>query len=127
MPTYTLSALTILLLLLLGAYVVYQARRSRESEMAVKLRKCEIALHDAEQTLQNTLVYYKDEMARLQSRLAGETSSSVATDKKFRQAKSTFARMYHPDSLRGDPAETRIRTEMFKEYWDELQRIESSR
>ena len=39
MPTYTLSALTILLLLILGGYVVYQSRRNRESELAFKLRE----------------------------------------------------------------------------------------
>ena len=71
MPTYTLSALTILLLLILGGYVVYQSRRSRETELGFKLRKSVIALHDAEQALENTLDYYLEEIARLQSRLLG--------------------------------------------------------
>ncbi len=80
MPTYTLSALTILLLLILGGYVVHQSRRSRESELAFKLRKSEIALHDAEQALQNTLVDYREEIARLQSRLAGTPVADQAVD-----------------------------------------------
>ena len=127
MPTYTLSALTIFLMLLLGAYVVYQTRRSRESEMAIKLRKCEIALQDTEHALQNTLDFYKEEMARMQAKLSGEARPGDDGDRKFRQAKSTFARLYHPDRLQGDTAETQMRTEMFKEFWKELQRIESDR
>lgn len=127
MPTYTLSALTIALLLMLGAYVVYQSRRSRESELAFKLRKSEIALHDAEQSLQNTLDYYREEVARLQSKLAGEPSADPVVDQKFRRAKSAFARRYHPDRVQGDGPEAQIRTEVFKEFWEELQRIESGR
>jgi hypothetical protein len=127
MPTYTLSVLMIALLLILGAYVVYQSRRSRESELAIKLRKSEIALHDAEQALQNTLDYYREEVARLQSKLAGEPSADPVVDQKFRRAKSAFARRYHPDRVRGDGPDVQIRTEVFKEFWEELQRIESGR
>ena len=127
MPTYTLSALTIFLLLLFGGYVFHQARRSRESELAFKLRKTEIALHDAEQALQNTLDYHKEELARLQRKAAGGEESATVTDRKFRKAKSAFARMYHPDSLPDDGPENRVRTEVFKEFWEELQRIESGR
>lgn len=127
MPTYTLSALTIVLLLILGAYVVYQSRRSRESALAIKLRKSEIARHDAEQALQNTLDYYRAEVARLQSKLAGNPSTEPMADQKFRRAKSAFARRYHPDRVRGDGPDAQIRTEIFKEFWEELQRIEAGR
>ena len=125
MPTYTLSALTILLLLILGGYVVYQSRRSRESELAFKLHKSEIALHDAEQALQNTLVYYRQEIACLQSRLAGAPVADQAVDLKFRRAKAAFARRYHPDRVQSDGSEAQIHTEVFKGFWEELRRIES--
>lgn len=121
MPTYTLSALIVFLLLLFGVYVVHQARRSRESEMAFKLRKCEIALQDAEHALSNTIDFYKSEVARLERQLAGQ-----GPDAKFRRAKSAFARRYHPDRVTGDGEESRIRTEIFKEFWEELQHIEAS-
>jgi len=128
MPTYTLTALTVIVLLLIGVYVVHQARRSRESEMAFKLRKCEIALQDAEHALSNTIDYYKEEVARLERRLAGqERPERDGSDAKFRRAKSAFARLYHPDRLTGEGPETIIRTEVFKEFWDELQRIEAGR
>ncbi|MGB0551596.1 MAG: hypothetical protein ACPGQV_03320 [Alphaproteobacteria bacterium] len=48
-------------------------------------------------------------------------------DQKFRQAKSAFARRYHPDRVQGHESEAQIRTEVFKEFWEELQRIESGR
>ncbi len=135
-----------LLIVLLGAYVVRQARRSRESELAYKLRKCNIALHDAEISLDNTVHYYKTEINRLAARLgeappadppAGASANGSSSrgpsgmgndrnsaDGRFRQAKTTFARLYHPDRITGDGLEKRIRTEVFKEFWDELERIE---
>jgi hypothetical protein len=125
------------LIVLLGAYVFYQARRSRESELSYNLRKCKIALDDAEQALENTVSYYKAEIGRLKGRL-GETVADeapdgrgangrdhgFAPDAKFKQARTAFARMYHPDGVRGDPDEKRIRAELFKEFWDELDRID---
>jgi hypothetical protein len=129
------------LILMLGAYVVHQARRSRESELNYKLRKCQIALDDAEQSLDNTVYYYKAEIGRLKSRLgeaADDDGAPVAAprhganglngrsgqDMKFRQAKNAFARLYHPDQVTGDDREKRIRIDIFKEFWDELERID---
>lgn len=122
-----------LLILFLGVYVVGQARRSRESELTYKLRKSQIALHDAEQALDNTVTYYKTEIQRLRARL-GEgdpppptvngSGDGYAGDAKFRQAKKAFARMCHPDQIAEDTPEKRIRTELFKEFWNELERIE---
>ena len=40
--------------------IFHQARRNREGDLFYKLRKCEIALHDAEQSLENT-IYLKKE------------------------------------------------------------------
>ena len=124
------------LILLLGAYVFYQARRSRESELGYNLRKCRIALEDAEQALENTVTYYKAEIGRLKARL-GEPGPDEpgarglngrepggATDIKFKQARTAFARLYHPDGVQGDPDEKRIRAELFKEFWEELDRID---
>lgn len=122
-----------LLILVLGVYVVGQARRSRESELTYKLRKSQIALHDAEQALDNTVNHYKTEIKRLRTRLGEEGSplaqrngdgAHYAGDVKFRQAKKAFARLYHPDQTAGDSPEKQLRTELFKEFWDELERIE---
>ena len=120
------------LIVLLGAYVFYQARRSRESELSYNLRKCRIALEDAEQALENTVSYYKAEINRLKGKLGEPVGDEPAdgrfngatADLKFKQARTAFARMYHPDGVRGDPDEKRIRAELFKEFWDELDRID---
>ncbi len=129
------------LILMLGGYIVHQARRSRESELNYKLRKCQIALDDAEQSLDNTIYYYKAEIGRLKSRLGESAEDDVAPaaaprpgmngvngrhghDAKFRQAKNAFARLYHPDQVTGDDREKRLRTDLFKEFWDELERID---
>jgi len=131
------------LIVLLGAYIVHQARRSRESELNYNLRKCRIALDDAEQALDNTVNYYKAEVQRLKARLgepAGEeppvhgsraNGSSVngkshgnGSDLKFKQARTAFARLNHPDRMHGDTDEKRIRAELFKEFWEELERID---
>lgn len=128
------------MILLLGLYIVRQARRSRESELNYKLRKCQISLHDAEQALDNTVQFYKQEIRRLKARL-GESVDEAPTgngahggptngggrghiDRKFRAAKNAFARRYHPDRIAGNAQEERLRTELFKEFWDELERIE---
>lgn len=120
------------LIVLLGAYIFYQARRSRETELSYNLRKCRIALEDAEQALENTVSYYKAEIHRLKGRLGepvGDDTAvgrvnGVAPDLKFKQARTAFARMYHPDGVQGDPDEKRIRAELFKEFWEELDRID---
>jgi hypothetical protein len=120
------------LIVLLGAYIVYQARRSRESELSYNLRKCRIALEDTEKALDNTVNYYKAEIRRLKERLGEPVTDEAprngnghgAPDLKFKQARTAFARLYHPDRMRGDGDEKRIRAELFKEFWEELERIE---
>jgi hypothetical protein len=126
------------LIVLLGAYIVYQARRSRESELNYNLRKTRIALEDAEQALDNTVHYYKAEVQRLRTRLGEPVaeeppihngsvngkSHGNGSDLKFKQARTAFARLYHPDRMQGDTDEKRIRADLFKEFWDELERID---
>lgn len=45
---------------------------------------------------------------------------------RFRSAKLAFARLYHPDNARGSDLERSLRTQVFKEFWAELERIERS-
>jgi len=40
------------------------------------------------------------------------------------RAKQAFARLHHPDRVQADGIERVIRTEIFKEFWRELERIE---
>ena len=43
---------------------------------------------------------------------------------KFRQAKLAFARLYHPDRGGSSEMDRLIRSQVFKEFWAELERIE---
>jgi septal ring factor EnvC (AmiA/AmiB activator) len=46
-------------------------------------------------------------------------------DRKFEEAKRAFAKLYHPNaSSSRSPLETMVRSEIFKEFWTELERIE---
>jgi len=116
----------LLVLLLLGVYVCYMAFRSRESELKQALRKGEIALQDAERSLRDAARYHDEEIRRLRAQLA-DADDPGNRGAQFRDAKSAFARLFHPDSATGDTATREIRTEMFKQYWDELERIERNR
>jgi len=109
-------------LLLLGAYVYFLAIRSREADLTRALRKCEVAREDAERSLQSASMLHEDERRRLRA-LRRETESP-GDDAKFRRAKAVFARLFHPDSILDDATEREIRTEIFKQYWDELERID---
>lgn len=112
-------------LLLLGAYIYNMASRSRETELKQALRKCEIALQDAERSLQNAARLHAEDIRRLKAGRAPEGATTNGGNAKLRDAKSAFARLFHPDQARGDARVREIRTEMFKQYWEELERIEN--
>ena len=54
----------------------------------------------------------------------GNGHAHTPHDLKFKQARVAFARLYHPDRHQGDPDEKRLRAELFKEFWEELERID---
>jgi ribonuclease I len=144
MTVFDILALAIpALIVLLGGYLVFQARRSRESELNYNLRKTRTALEDTEKALENTVAYYKAEIHRLKTRLGepvsdeppsnglasgdsvnGGNTYGLPPDMKFKQARTAFARLYHPDRHHGDADEKKLRAELFKEFWDELERID---
>jgi chromosome segregation ATPase len=60
----------------------------------------------------------------LERQLANVRPKNAENDK-FVQTKRLFARLYHPNALTGlSPLEKMIRGELFKEFWEELERIE---
>jgi hypothetical protein len=44
-------------------------------------------------------------------------------DDRFQRAKRAFARRFHPDRLPPDAPDRRLRAALFREHWEELQRI----
>lgn len=113
-------------LLLLGGFIYVLASRSREAELKQALRKSEIALQDAQRSLQSAARLHADEVRSLKTvrEAAGVSTPKHAAGAKFREAKSAFARLFHPDRAQGDAREREIRTELFKQFWAELERIE---
>jgi hypothetical protein len=71
---------------------------------------------------------WEAEAKRLQEELnlAPRKSPSAAGDRRFAQAKREFARLYHPNGLTGSSFERTVRGEIFKEFWEVLQRIENT-
>ena len=65
------------------------------------------------------------------SRLISERDTAVEKLAKMQvtatglgRVKQAFARLHHPDRVKADGIERLIRTEIFKEFWSELERIE---
>jgi len=130
------------LIVLFGGYLIFHARRSRETELNYNLRRTRTALEDTEKALENTVAYYKTEIRRLKTRLGEPVAEDASSegkagngsnghnghlqppDMKFKQARTAFARLYHPDRHLGDADEKRLRSELFKEFWEELERID---
>jgi len=54
----------------------------------------------------------------------GKLAKMQVTATGLGRAKQAFARLHHPDRVQADGIERRIRTEIFKEFWSELERIE---
>lgn len=83
-------------------------------DAAERLRRTERRAHEAELKLKE------------QADHAAAGHDGRANDHKFRQAKRLFARLYHPDNAKGEGLERLIRIEFFKEFWQELERIDRS-
>jgi hypothetical protein len=52
------------------------------------------------------------------------SEAQAAGDDRFKHAKRAFARLFHPDNRHGSDTEHRVRADMFKEFWGELEKIE---
>jgi type II secretory pathway pseudopilin PulG len=111
------------ILLLIAVYIYTMAIRSREAELKQALRRTEIALQDAERSLQNAADFHAGEIRRMRTKRA-DSSTDDWSQTKFRDARNAFARLFHPDMAHGGAKEREIRTAMFQQYWAELERIE---
>ena len=95
-----------------------------EAELAERIRK-----HDeATAALQERLEAAEAEARRYRQHLetigAGKTADVEQLDRKFREARRSFARLYHPDNASADDTDGATRVEVFKEFWAELDRID---
>ena len=98
--------------------------RELEEELAERIRD-----HDeSTAALQTRLEAVEADARRYRQHLeaigAGKTADVEQLDHKFREARRTFARLYHPDQVPADDSDRTIRAEVFKEFWAELDRID---
>ena len=52
-------------------------------------------------------------------------SKSSNNDAKFKKFKNKFSMMYHPDRISGSNLEKLVKQEIFKEFWQEIEKIEN--
>lgn len=64
--------------------------------------------------------------AELSTARSAASSTPGSDAKKFREAKAAFARLYHPDQHKGGLIDAVVRSEIFKEFWAELEKIEKT-
>jgi hypothetical protein len=93
-------------------------------EYVEKVRSLEI-------TLSNDKVRNAEQLAAANSRiliverdLVARRQDSKDFNGKFKEAKRIFARTYHPDNHNGSDLDRLIRSEVFKEFWAVLEKIE---
>lgn len=56
---------------------------------------------------------------------ASAAAQASGRDHKFAVAKRRFAQLFHPNTMRHEGAERRVREALFKEFWGELEKIEA--
>jgi len=78
-------------------------------------------INDLEQRLDESRHETKEALTRRNE--DGEPEEAPG-DRRFRELKKRFALMFHPDHIRRDDPEKAMRSEVFKEFWAEIERIE---
>ena len=116
--------------------------QDRLADSEHQLARARATIHELEAALADRAREYDEAAATLQERLeaaesearryrqhletigAGKTADVEQLDQKFREARRSFARLYHPDQVPADDADRAIRAEVFKAFWAELDRID---
>jgi hypothetical protein len=107
-----------------------------ENQLALKDQEYQKALHRV-RTAENNLAAAEQRARQAEDRAheaeikaagaraqTGGKANATGVDNRFEQVKRAFARKYHPDRVRVDGFDKTIRTEIFKEFWHEIERIE---
>ncbi len=64
-------------------------------------------------------------IVELEKRFSRFENGFTNSDSKFQKIKNRFAVMYHPDKIIGDKYEKLIKQEIFKEFWEEIEKIDN--
>ncbi|MBV9552945.1 MAG: hypothetical protein JO032_09160 [Alphaproteobacteria bacterium] len=71
----------------------------------------------------------EDEIPELTRRLRAYEDAEnrpAATGDRFRRAKIVISKALHPNNFTGDAAQQKLRGDLFKEIWPQLEKIEKS-
>ena len=100
--------------------------RTTAQTLRTRLRDAQqrIAALEAQIEVDNKrIALMEDALHRLRSKTADDTGPGKGEDR-FKHAKRSFARLFHPDHRHGSELERQIRADLFKEFWVELEQIE---
>ena len=71
-------------------------------------------------------IYELEDTIRDMRNAKPEHHEPLFTSDAIADVRKVFAKMYHPDTIKCEGIERSIRTEIFKEFWEELKKIELS-
>jgi regulator of protease activity HflC (stomatin/prohibitin superfamily) len=100
---------------------VWAEQEEAREEWKKRLAAAEAAARDAQSAQKRA----EAEAAAAKDAQSKRTAGG-SDDGKFREARRAFARLYHPDNVKGQGLDKMIRAEIFKEYWRELETIARS-
>ena len=89
-----------------------------------RVRRLERRLAIAEGERNRLRAAAMDTTAGISADRGGGGRPGAAWDVKFKEAKRTFARRFHPNAQSADGREKEIREALFREFWADLERIE---
>ncbi len=92
---------------------------SELQELRQRLLRAEERARQAE----DRAAYLKFEIEKLRAAPAA-ASAGLAGEARFKAVKRAFARLYHPDQAQCGDLERVVRTQVFHEFWPEIERIE---
>jgi len=99
--------------------------RISENPELVKAQKLIEELREERKRLALERDKWEDRAINLERKVK-EIQRFSTSDRKFREAKRAFAKLYHPNSQKSiSPLEAAIRNEIFKEFWAQLEEIEA--
>ncbi|HZH28644.1 MAG TPA: hypothetical protein VEY95_15845 [Azospirillaceae bacterium] len=98
--------------------------RHRLAELADRYLKDTVALRKRAKEAEDWALDAQSRLQEAEQIAQRRMADSLWPDRKFRAAKRAFARLYHPDNIPRGAGDRDARIEVFKAFWEELEKIE---
>jgi hypothetical protein len=106
-----------------GRPICPNAQHCANSDVRIKLLENEVArLQGLDAIREDVANLLKEEIAELTRKL--RTLEDAPKANQFRRAKIVISKALHPNNFVGDDAQQRLRGEIFREIWPQIERIE---